>query len=155
MFSDYGIQLRQPVAYDIVGTTLGIAALGTAFEGTYGWRLRAGERVLNEGYFTAGSMGAMAGVVHEAEVQVDYDGPATFELFGDTGSDDGLPVDLNDVPVIVIGGASGYIPHQVRAGETLTSIARDHGSTVERIALASRLTNPDRILEGQLLRIPV
>lgn len=155
MFSDYGIQLRHPLAQDIIGDNLTIAAVGTAFEATYGWKLLAGDRVLADGYFTAGSMGSMAGIVHEERLDVDYVGPATLQLYGDTGHDDGLPVDLNEMPVIVIGGATGYIPHQVQKGDTVTALAKTYGSTVEKIAAASRLTDPDQIRTGQLLRIPI
>ena len=37
----YGIQLRQPLAWDLIGRKVAIAALGTAFEASYGWVIRA------------------------------------------------------------------------------------------------------------------
>jgi hypothetical protein len=152
----YGIQLRQPQPWDLVGRRLTIAALGTAFEATYGWVIRAPDGVLAEGSFTAGAMGLMESFVHEAPVGTDYIGPATFELFGDDPSgmrDPGL--DTQSVSVIVIGGMEGYQLHQVVRGDTLTAIARAAGSTVARIAAANRLRNPDRIQVGQVLRVPV
>ena len=59
------------------------------------------------------------------------------------------------MPVIVIGGMQGYSLHQVVRGDTLTAIARDTGSTVQKIAVANRLQDPNRILVGQVLRIPL
>jgi nucleoid-associated protein YgaU len=152
----YGIQLRQPQPWDLVGRSLAIAALGTAFEASYGWVIRAPDGVLAHGAFTAGSMGLMESFVHETAVGTDHVGPATFELFGDDPSgmrDQGL--DTQSVPVIVIGGMQGYQLHQVVRGDTVSAIARATGSTVARIAAASRLRDPDRIQVGQVLRIPL
>ena len=42
----YGIQLRQPLAWDLIGRTVAMAALGTAFEATYGWVIRAPDGVV-------------------------------------------------------------------------------------------------------------
>ena len=151
----YGIQLRQPQAWDLVGRTLAIAALGTAFEATNGWVIRAPDGVLAEGTFTAGSMGLMESFVHEAPVATDFIGEATFELFGDDPSgmrDPGL--DTQSVSIIVIGGMEGYQLHQVVRGDTVSAIARATGSTVAKIAAASRLRDPDRIQVGQVLRVP-
>jgi LysM repeat protein len=152
----YGIQLRQPLAWDLVGRTVAIAALGTAFEATYGWVIRAPDGVLAEGSFTAGSMGLLESFVHEASVATDYIGQATFELFGDDPRgvrDAGL--DTQSVPIIVIGGMEGYQLHQVVHGDTVSAIAHATGSTVAKIAAASRLQDPNKIQVGQVLRVPV
>jgi hypothetical protein len=152
----FGIQLRQPLAWDLVGRRVAIAALGTAFEATYGWVLRAPDGPLADGSFTAGSMGLMESFVHEADVATDYVGTATFELFGDDPSGQRDPgLDTQSVPVIVIGGMEGYSLHQVVRGDTLTAIARATGSSVQKIAVANRLADPNRILVGQVLRIPL
>jgi nucleoid-associated protein YgaU len=152
----FGIQLRQPLAGDLIGRTLAIAALGTAFEASYGWVLRTVDGPLADGSFTAGSMGLMESFVHEAAVGTDFVGPATIELFGDDPTGERDPgLDTQSVPVIVIGGMQGYSLHQVVRGDTLTAIARDTGSTVQKIAVANRLQDPNRILVGQVLRIPL
>lgn len=44
--------------------------------------------------------------------------------------------------------------HQVRTGETLGAIARQHGITALALAAANRLTNPDMIQVGQKLTVP-
>jgi LysM repeat protein len=152
----YGISLRQPLAWDLVGRTVAIAALGTAFEATYGWVIRAADGVLAEGTFTAGSMGLLESFVHEAPVATDFVGQGTFELFGDDPRgvrDAGL--DTQSVPVIVIGGMQGYQLHQVVRGDTVSAIARATGSTVAKIAAASRLQDPNKIQVGQVLRVPL
>jgi LysM repeat protein len=152
----YGIQLRQPQAWDIVGRRLAIAALGTAFEATYHWVIRAPDGVLAEGSFTAGSMGLLESFVHEAPVDTDYIGEATFELSGDDPRgerDAGL--DTQSVSIIVIGGMEGYQLHQVVHGDTVGAIATATGSTVAKIAAASRLRDPNKIQVGQVLRVPL
>ncbi|NOZ51381.1 MAG: LysM peptidoglycan-binding domain-containing protein, partial [Chloroflexi bacterium] len=44
--------------------------------------------------------------------------------------------------------------HVVQAGETLFSIASHYGVTVDRLAAANSITDPDSLLVGQELRIP-
>lgn len=159
----YGISVRQPAPGDIVGDTLPIAALGTAFEATYVWRLVRGGHVLADGYFTAGSMGTMQTFVTEASVAGGAQpGPAVFELAGDSGADEeeAPAPEPTRVNVILIPGATGYVPYQVKRGDTLTAIVREVGggaavATVPNAALASGLRDPNRIRPGQILRIPV
>lgn len=43
--------------------------------------------------------------------------------------------------------------HAVRAGETLTSIARQHGTTVEALVRLNHIANQDVISVGQVLRL--
>jgi len=42
----------------------------------------------------------------------------------------------------------------VRSGDTLSRIARDHGTTVEELARANGLEDPNRIRAGQVLELP-
>ncbi len=56
-------------------------------------------------------------------------------------------------------GGAGAAPqaggeHTVRAGETLSAIARRYGVTTTAIASANRLTNPNALQIGQQLQIP-
>ena len=152
----YGISLRQPQPWDVVGRRVAIAALGTAFEAGYNWVIRAPDGVLAEGFFTAGSMGLLESFVHEATVDTDFIGQATFELSGDDPRgerDAGL--DTQSISIIVVGGMEGYQLHQVVRGDTVSAIARAAGSTVAKIAAASRLRDPNRIQVGQVLRVPL
>ncbi len=151
----YGIQLRQPLPKDLIGHRVAIAAIGTAFEASYGWRLLSDGHELAAGFFQAGSMGLLESFVHDAEVHTDHIGPAEFQLFGDDPSGARPPgLDTQTVPVIVIAGMRGYLVHQVVRGDTLHAIARQYGTDVRRLTVANELPDPDRILVGQILRVP-
>jgi N-acetylmuramoyl-L-alanine amidase len=54
----------------------------------------------------------------------------------------------------VPGGSSSAGSHEVRSGETLSSIAARYGTTIERIVGANKLADPNMIVAGQTLRIP-
>lgn len=156
MDNTYGIQLRHPLSGDLVGRQLTVAAIGTAFEASYGWRLVTGQTTLASGFFQAGSMGQMEAFVYETAVSFTHLGRAMFQLFGDDPSGEHPPgLDLTEVSVILIPGMVGYQIHQVTAGETLFRIAREAGSTVDSIVAANELPNPDLIRIGQILRVPI
>lgn len=157
--NDHELSVRQPQAGDIVGSTLQIAALGTAFEASWEWKLTTATETLATGYFQGGgSVGLMASFVFEAKVEnVTYVGPATFEFNGDTGNEN---PETTKVPVVVVAGATGYVPYRVQEGDTLTKIASSNPwsstvTTVKSIVAANNLSNPDYIEVGQLLRLPV
>ncbi|HEY0638510.1 MAG TPA: LysM peptidoglycan-binding domain-containing protein [Pseudonocardiaceae bacterium] len=157
MTNTYGIQLRHPIAGDLIGNRLTLAAIGTAFEASYGWRLLApGGAVLLSGYLQAGSMGSMEAFVHQHEITVTHRGPATLQVFGDDPSGQHDPgLDVVTVPVILIPGMTGYRIHLVAAGDTLSAIARDNHSTVADLVAANGIPNPDVIRVGQILRVPL
>ncbi|WP_236825534.1 MULTISPECIES: LysM peptidoglycan-binding domain-containing protein [unclassified Blastococcus] len=151
----YGIQLRQPLPGDIIGNKITIAAIGTAFEASYGWHLVNGDTTVDKGYFQGGSMGSLESFVHQADVSTDYSGRAVLRVFGDDPSGESEGTDLVEIPVVVLAGVTGYPVHQVMAEETLTRLAEQYNSTVDNIVLANSLADPDRIRVGQVLRIPV
>ena len=47
-----------------------------------------------------------------------------------------------------------YITHTISRGETLTSIARRYGTTVQALAELNAIENPDLIYAGQTIRVP-
>jgi N-acetylmuramoyl-L-alanine amidase len=51
-------------------------------------------------------------------------------------------------------GGSSYGAHEVQAGETLSSIAARYGTTVDRLAKANELDDPNMIVIGQTLNVP-
>lgn len=51
-------------------------------------------------------------------------------------------------------GASAALAYEVRAGDTLSAIAAREGVTVDALAAANDLADPDHILAGQRLEIP-
>lgn len=52
------------------------------------------------------------------------------------------------------GQQEGYVWHTVQRGETLSSIAREYGTTWQAIAQANGISNPSQIYVGQRLKIP-
>lgn len=52
------------------------------------------------------------------------------------------------------GGGGGGATHTVRAGDTLSSIAARHGTTVAALAGRNRIGDPNLIVVGQKLRVP-
>ena len=153
--SAYDIDVRQPQPNDIVGLTIPIALLGTAFEASYAWKLTNDGTTLAEGYFQAGSTGTMQALVQEVSVDgVTSTTKAQFEINGDTGGDE--PPPTVKVSVFVVPGAVGYIPYDVRPGDSLSAFAQNFGgvATVENIALVNEIADPDYIEAGQSLRIP-
>jgi len=55
---------------------------------------------------------------------------------------------------LVVAGGAATGSHTIQRGETLSEIARDHGVTIQGLAAANGIENPDRIREGQKLTIP-
>lgn len=47
-----------------------------------------------------------------------------------------------------------YIEHTISRGETLTSIARRYGTTVQELVALNGITNPDLIYAGTTIRVP-
>ena len=61
---------------------------------------------------------------------------------------------LAALPAYVPPPEATYAHHRVRRGETLSSIARRHGTTVTAIVRANHLRSRNRIRQGQRLKIP-
>jgi hypothetical protein len=65
------------------------------------------------------------------------------------------------VPSSIIGAGgqcivpSGWVAYAVQAGETLAVIAERYNLTVEQLAAANCVQNPDLIYEDQMLAVPV
>jgi len=58
------------------------------------------------------------------------------------------------VAAVALAGLAQTSQYTVRHGDTLSSIAARQHTTVDAIAQANGIANPDRIIEGQLLTIP-
>lgn len=156
MNATFGIELRHPLPGDLIGNRLTIAAIGTAFEAAYGWRLISGSQVVAQGFLQAGSMGLLEAFVHQQSLTFQHLGAAVFQFFGDDPSGQHPPgQDLVEVPVILIPGMQGYRVRQVVGGDTLGQIAQDYGSRVDHIVVANGIPNPDLIHVNQILRVPI
>lgn len=57
-------------------------------------------------------------------------------------------------PTIQTGVEAGTVTYIVMRGDTMQAIARAHGVTIENIALANNIANPDRLMPGDILTIP-
>lgn len=62
--------------------------------------------------------------------------------------------DLTAVALVATFALAASGTHVVRSGESLGSIARDHGTTVDALVEENGLANPNLILVGQELKIP-
>jgi lipoprotein NlpD len=66
-------------------------------------------------------------------------------------------VGLASVLALLVGWVSACsqaIYHQVKAGDTLGSVAQKYGLSVQEIARYNAIRNPDKLEVGQMLRIP-
>jgi LysM repeat protein len=65
------------------------------------------------------------------------------------------PVVIGTATTVWMAGSHAHAAtHVVKPGETLTSIARRYGTTVQRLAAANNLSDPNFIATGQSLRVP-
>src|SRR5690606_31310069 len=62
--------------------------------------------------------------------------------------------DLTDAFKALVGGRGSIINHRVQPGETLTSISKQYGVSIDQIVRANDLANPDRIFAGEILAVP-
>jgi nucleoid-associated protein YgaU len=164
------VAVRSPQPFDIVGDTFSLCGLGGAVEGVVGTAALKDNNgtvlatvspmfVPNSGFlFTLFDFPVLTGtpVTPEGVLTVDADNPS------------GLPENEFRVTVPVtfgrtlLGGASyaGFLPRRVVAGDTLSGIAQDiygDGDLWPRLFVANRdrISDPDLIRVGQVLRIPM
>lgn len=64
------------------------------------------------------------------------------------------PVVVATAASMSLAGPAHAATHLVRKGETLSDIARRHGSSVARLARINRLSDPNLIVAGSRLRVP-
>jgi len=158
------IEVRQPREHDLIGRRFVIAGFGTGFEATIVWRVLDNQgKKLGEGLIQGGgSTGVLDDFGHEVSL-----GPSrvrgaqvTLQVFGDDPSGENPPgTDLNQIRVTLFTDLQGWKLYEVRRGDNLTKIARDEGqnTTADDVFNANRdkITDPDLIFPGQVLRIPL
>jgi hypothetical protein len=158
------IEVRQPREHDLIGRRFVIAGYGTGFEATVLWRVLDKQgRKLGEGPIQgAGSMGVLDDFGHEVSLGGSSvrGAQVTLQVFGDDPSGENPPgPDLNEIRVTLFTELDGWKLYEVRRGDSLTKIARDEGqnTTADDVFNANRdkITNPDLIHPGQVLRIPL
>ena len=159
------IEVRQPQPDDVIGRRFTLAGFGTGFEATVIWRMLGEDGApLGEGLVQGvGSMGVLQDFGHDVTLPgaVDARGAhVVLQVFGDDASGENPPgTDLNEVPVTLFTGLRGWRLHEVVRGDTLSEIARDVGENIrfQDVFEANRdlLTDPDEIVPGQVLRVPL
>ncbi len=158
------ITVRQPQPYDIVDNPVGVCGIGTGFEATFNARVRAADGTeLATTHITAGTGTGGLGNFHVQLALSALPGPqGTVEVF-EFSAQDGS--EINKVVVAVTFGPAlldpyaGFLQYKVKRGDTLSKLSREfygNASLYPRIFEANRhlLTDPNRIVTGQVLRIP-
>ena len=160
-------QIQQPQAFDLIGNNLMIAGIGTGFEATLSWRVHDGHDERTGSTMAGDGVGGHG----QFQVQVDLTGAAFqldrifVEVFEEDQSGEGEERNKVIVPVVygplVMVGYTTFYRHRVVRGETISKIAQTYygGSSsefVQRIVRANpAVTNPNLIVIGQELRVPV
>lgn len=158
------IEVRQPREHDVIGRRFVVAGFGTGFEATILWRvLDEHRKTIGEGPVVGGgSMGVLDDFGHEIALGGGQwrGAHVILQVFGDDPSGQrpqGL--DLNQIRVTLFTELQGWRLYEVRSGDNLTKIAREHGqhTTADDIFSANqdKITNPNVIFPGQVFRIPL
>ena len=160
------IDIRHPEPHDLVGRTIHVCGIATAFEATLVARVRdANGAQLTEKSFQAGGTGIW-GDFHMT-VTVNAIPPTTqgsLIIFAPSVADeDDPPIVRVEIPIVfgrkLINPYHGFVPYGVAAGDTLSKIALEiygDASKWPRIFEANRnqISNPNVINVGQILRVP-
>lgn len=159
------IEVRQPREHDVVGRRFTVAGFGTGFEATVLWRVLGEEGApLAEGLVQgAGANGVIQDFGHDVLLPSSVSARGAhvvLQVFGDDASGENPPgTDLNQVRMTLFSGLQGWRLHEVIRGDTLSEIARDVGENIrfQDVFEANRdlLTDPDVIVPGQVLRVPL
>ena len=157
--------IQQPQPLDIVGDPILVGGLGTGFEATLQYRVSEGHDEVTGHFMVGGGTGEHG----QFQVQIDVSGaaftlPRLFIDVYEESAKDGSEINRVTVPVIygplIVPVYIGYREHTVEPGDTLFAIAQDaygNGSLFPRIVTANpaTITDPDLIVPGQVLRIPI
>ena len=158
------ISLDMPREFDLVGNPVLIGGIGTGFEATINYRIHDGHDEVTGFITVGGGTGEHAQfqkrvAVGKAAFTLDRLFVEVFEVSPKDGTELHKVTRQVFLATRMVKGYIGYREHTVKAGETLTSIARKHyGNTnFQPIFRANRhlLDDPDVIRTGQVLRVPI
>ena len=102
------------------------------------------------------SLGLPAGVLEELNPELRHRSTpkATYDLRVPTARGAQVVAALGALPQWTPPVEDAVGVHRVRKGETLSTIARRYGTSADRLKQLNNLRNPNRLLEGQRLRVP-
>lgn len=158
------IRIDQPRNFDLVGSPVMIAGIGTGFEAQINYRIHEGHDEVTGFIMVGGGTGEHG----QFQVQVDVGGAAftldrlfveVFEISAEDGSERNKvsrPVLL--ATRMVDGDYIGYRRHRVQPGDTLSGIAQEHYGTPDFQPLVRanhQIDDPDLIFPGQVIRVPI
>ncbi|CAN5921854.1 hypothetical protein BH23ACT10_BH23ACT10_15000 [soil metagenome] len=158
-------RIQQPRTLDLVGNPILVGGIGTGFEAQLQYRITEGHDEVTGHFMVGGGTGEHG----QFQLAVDVSGAAFtldrlfVEVF-EISAADGSEINRVTRPVIygpmIVPGYVGYREHTVEAGDTLWAIAQDHygdGALHTRIVRANpaEIADPDVIVPGQVLRIPI
>jgi hypothetical protein len=157
--------IQQPQPFDIVGDPVLVAGIGQGFEATLNYRIHDGHDERTGFFNVGGGTGEhgqfqLAVAIGNAAFQLDR---LFVEVFEDS-AEDGSEINKVIVPVIygprIVPGYIGFRLHTVRAGDTLSKIARDNYGDPGRFTDIQRanpqiITDPNQIFVGQVLKVPI
>ncbi|MEU1075436.1 MULTISPECIES: Gmad2 immunoglobulin-like domain-containing protein [unclassified Streptomyces] len=158
-------RVDQPRPLDLVGNPIHVGGVATGFEATLEYRVSDGHQQVT-GTFAAGGGTGEHGQFHFT-VDVGHTAFRADRLLVqvfEARARDGGEINAVTVPVIygphIVPGYYGYREHTVAKGETLSALAKTYygnASLYPRIVRANpaQITDPDRIVPGQVLRIPI
>jgi hypothetical protein len=157
--------IQQPQPFDIVGDPVLVAGIGQGFEATLNYRIHDGHDERTGFFNVGGGTGEhgqfqLAVAIGNAAFQLDR---LFIEVFEES-AEDGSEINKVIVPVIygprIVPGCIGFRLHTVRAGDTLSKIARDNYGDPGRFTDIQRanpqiITDPNQIFVGQVLKVPI
>ncbi len=158
-------RIQQPRRLDLVGNPILVGGLGTGFEAVLQYRVSEGHDEVTGHFMVGGGTGEHG----QFQLQIDVSGaafklPRLFVEIYEESAKDGSEINKVTRPVIygplIVPHYIGYREHTVQAGDTLWAIAEDNygdGSLFHRIVAANpgTITDPDVVIPGQVLRIPI
>ena len=157
------IAVRQPRPFDIVDDPVRVCGIGTGFEGQFTARVRDGHGTqIARVAVHAGGTGIWGNYDVTLPVGVPSTAQGSLEVF-EVSQEDGSELHKVVVPVTfgpaLLNPYHGFTEYTVVSGDTLSGIAGKLYNDASRwpvIFEANRyqIQDPDRIFEGQVLRIP-
>jgi len=154
------IRLDTPRRWDIVGPTLWLAGVGTGFEATINYRVSDGHYELSSYITVGGGSGEHAQFIKKISLGTeDWQLDRLFVDVYEASAKDGSDLYKTTREVIygprIVPGYYGYRRHKFKSGDTLYSIAIEHGVQVYHITRANPQIDLTILYPGEILRVPV